>query len=209
MADLRANPTLNRMQTDEAFNRLRSENPGLGRMMGQAPVDIRMGNVRGPGFAETFPPGETGPPNKPAPGNKDNLRIEMRKGRFGDIEAKKDLLIGELLHQVGGIKEDGSPFNPKFTKLKRTLIGSLTPEQEAEERFFYNQAVQSGQTGSNFDSFESYMMTTRGDAIIRGDIVPSGLTHPKEQAAYMRRDGTGFLSKEQVGIMDKIRGLLK
>ena len=206
--DLRGNPTLNRMQVDKAFEKLRSERPGLSKAFGQTPVDIRLGNIRGPGFGETFQPGEQGPPGQPAPGNPDNLRIELRKSRMGGIDEKKDFLIGELLHQMGGITQDGKPFNKKFMDLKEELVRSLTPDQMREEKFFFDQAINGGATGSNFQDFASYLMTTRGDALIRGDVLPQGLTNPKERGYYERRDGTGQFNKDQIGILDKIRAII-
>ena len=53
MADLRTNPNLNRMQIDKAFESLRNR-PNLGRAFADTPIDIRLGDVRGRGFGETY-----------------------------------------------------------------------------------------------------------------------------------------------------------
>ena len=198
MADLRTNPNLNRMQIDKAFESLRNR-PNLGRSFADTPIDIRLGDVRGRGFGETYLPGEAGPPNNPAPGDPNKLRIELRQSRFDDIRGKRDFILGELLHQMGSVDLEGKPFNEKFFRLKEKLISSLTPEQLEEERYFYNRDKRE-HGGTNFQDFPTYMMTTRGDGLIRSDILPQGLIYEEERDRYLRRDGTGHFTKDQIKI---------
>jgi hypothetical protein len=208
MADLRLNPTYNRHQVNEAFQQVVRDRPGLAKAFGSSPVDIRLGHPKGKGFAETFLPGEIGPPNKPAPGNPDQLRIELRQARGQGVGELKNTLVGELLHQMGGADIKGQPFNEEFLKLKNELIDRMTPEQIEEQLFFYKRDKANGLSGTNFESFENALRTSYGDAFIRGDLIPSGLTHPEERARYERRDGTGQFNPEQIETLDKIRGLV-
>ena len=76
-----------------------------------------------------------------------------------------------------------------------------------EERFFYRRD-KGEHEGGNFRDFPTYMMTTRGDALIRGDVLPQGLTHEDERNRYLRRDGTGQFTKDQIKILDEIRELI-
>jgi len=207
MADLRANPTLNRMQIDKAFSDLRESKPGLAQAFGDTPIDIRLGNIRDRGFGETYLPGEEGPPDKPAPGNPDHLRIELRKGRTGSTDDKKGFIMGELLHQLGAKKQDGTDFSPEFMALKKALLLSLTEDQLQEAEFLFKKNYQ-GETGSNFESFPAYMMSSGGDELIRGGILPEGLTDPEERERFERTDGTGQFNEEQLMILDKIRAFL-
>ena len=208
MADLRLHPTINREYANRALDDVRGKYKGIANSLGKTPVEVRLGNVRGPGFSETYTLGSTDA-DKP-----DRLRVEMRESRRnflprepskyqtgGGREISRDMLAGELLHQLGDAP-NGVPFDPKFYEMKKALMNSLTEDQMAEMSHWYQRIKEEGATGTNWESLESALMTSMGDGFIRDSLFPETGKYEDDRMWLRSKDR---LTPEQAGIVNKIR----
>ena len=200
MADLRLHPHINQGRLEDAFKDIRNNYKGLGNIVGDTPVRLSQGNPRGPGFAETMLPGEIGPDGNAK--NPDALRVELRKGRGFAPQKMRSLLLGELMHQVGETKQG--------IALKKKLIASLTPDQLAQEKRIYERFKAQGEGGTNFATFENALMTSQGDALVRGGLLPELMVDPREQEFFSRpAEEGGMFTKEQRGILAEYLQLIQ
>lgn len=168
---------------------------GLKRFQEKNKIEIIRGG--GPGFAEVFFEGEI---TSPDPSK--NI-VQVRE--TGEFDPNK-VAAADMLHFLGGEKRNGQPFDKEFFKLKQEFIADLSPNEVAFAREKFDEAVSEGATGENFESFDNFMQSVWGDALIRGGLFPELMTDPRERKEFRNRS---MFTKDQSKILDKMNRVIR
>lgn len=143
--------------------------------------DVGYGNSNDGRQLEYYPPNEAMNPHKGRP----SIEI-FNKGLQGD--ALQNAIFGDMLHHQPTI-------DPQFAALKQQFQSSFNPQQTEINKARYQQAIQSGETGS----FDDWMNRSQVDAYIRGYLAPDAADEWRKQGAY---------TPEQMKILDSMKALL-
>ena len=204
IADLRAHPNVNQWYAERAMKNVRDHYKGIDQGLGDTPTEIHIGNRRGPGFSETYTVGQTDPTQK-GKVNPDAMRIELRKARqhatpLGDADMLRTILAAESTHQL-------TQTDPVVRGIKMKLIESLKegsePWHEMHRR--YEQTVNDGATGTNWESYESALNGPMGDWLLFERVFPE-LNEPHWREYYEK--GGGFDPK-QMELLNELKRYLK
>lgn len=135
-----------------------------------------------------YPPGEPGGGNQALnPGDINKAVLEIyRKNERTNPTAKKELVIGEMLH---GMKQD-----PNWQKLRKEFAQYFSPRAKAINAMMYNRDKSEGETP------EQTMDRTHLDAYIRAGFMPKD----KQSAEW-----TGGYTPQQSLIISKMAKYLK
>lgn len=203
MADLRSNPSINKWYAERAMQNVRDQYKGIDQGLRDIPTEMHIGNIRGPGFSETYPVGTTDPTQK-GKVNPNAMRIELQKARQYANPSGQDklrtILAAEATHQL-------SETDPVVRGIKMRLIESLKegsePWQEMHDR--YEQTVRDGADGSNWESYESALHGPMGDWLLFERVFPE-LTEDHWREYYEK--GGGF-DPEQMELLNELKSYLK
>lgn len=201
--DLRTNPTVNKWYAERAMQNVRDQYKGIDQGLRDIPVELHQGHVRGPGYSETYPVGSTDPTQK-GKVNPDAMRIELQKARQYANPSGQDrlrtILAAETTHQL-------AQTDPVVRGIKMKLIESLKegsePWKEMHQR--YEQTVNGGATGTNWESYESALNGPMGDWLLFERVFPE-LTEDNWREYYEK--GGGFDPK-QMELLNELKRYLK
>jgi hypothetical protein len=154
------------------------------------------GKPMGPGThgqLESYPPEEL---YNPIPG-KATTEVYNQ-----DPAVLQNLIQGDMLHRLGAIDfQSGQPVDRDWRVMKSSLLNSMTPEQDAQNRAVYDWYKAKGDPRS----FRQFMDTSRGDEYIMGSLTP-------DKGDYWRgRPGThqpSMYTPQQEEILNQMRAYL-
>ena len=203
MADLRTHPAINKWYAERAMQNVRDQYKGIDQGLRDIPTEMHIGNIRGPGFSETYPVGSTDPTQK-GKVNPNAMRIELQKARQYANPSGQDklrtILAAEATHQL-------SETDPVVREIKMRLIESLKEGSEPWEEMHkrYEQTVADGATGTNWESYESALNGPMGDWLLFERVFPE-LTEDHWRKYY--EEGGGF-DPNQMELLNKLKLYLK
>ena len=136
--------------------------------------------------------GEFVEPDHPTNPNPGQFTITIGKNSKNLQGGVADTIIADMIHAA-------AQFSPEFQQLKKELMGKLGKGEIALARRHYDKAVERGETGSNFATFDNYLNRNWVDGIVQHLLLPEN-----SEIKQIRR-----ASPDAVSVLDKIEKLFR